>query len=145
MRLVLFAVLALLCAGAYADCREATGGRLQGFKSPVIWHARSACGGSTLLWLQSFAGAESKSSAWRIDDLLIIPELENAQALSLLAPVAVECSLAADREALVIAVGDWNPRAAQGERQAASRAWRVNPASRLVEELPAKNVSCVVR
>ena len=145
LRRPLFAVLALLCSGAFADCRQASGGRLQGLKAPVIWHARSACGGSTMLWLRSFAGAEGTKSALRVDDLLIIPDLENAQTLSMLAPVDVVCRHAADRDAFVIAAGDWNPRGAQGARQPASRAWRVNPATKKLEELPARDVNCAIR
>lgn len=145
MRLPMIATLALLCTGALADCREASGGRMQGLNSAVIWHARTACGGSTMLWLHGFAGMEGANSTWRIDDLLIIPDLENARTLSLLAPVDVVCRHAADKDALVIAAGDWNARGAQGARQPANRAWRVNPATNKLEELPARDVSCAVR
>ena len=147
--LMLFLALALSCSAALsADqgaCKEVSGGRLQGLKSPVIWHARIACGGSTLLWLQSFAGTEGTRPVWRIDDLLIIPDAENAQTLSLFAPVDVACRHASDKESLVIAAGEWSPRATQGGRQPVRRAWRVNPATRKVEELPARDVSCVTR
>lgn len=145
MRLFVIAALALLCSSAFADCREASGGRLRGLASAVIWHARTACGGSTLLWIQSFAGAQGTKPVLRIDDLLIIPEAENAQTLSLIAPQDVACRHAAGGESLVIAAGEWNPRAGQGERQPVNRAWRVNAATRKVEELPARDVSCVAR
>jgi len=143
MRLQLIALLALFCSGALADCREASGGRMQGLKSPVIWHARTSCGGSTLVWLQGYAGTEGRNSLWRIDDLLIVPDPENAHTLSLLAPVEVECRHAADRESLAIAAGEWN-RGARG-RQPISRAWRMDPKSGKIEEVATKNVTCVIR
>jgi hypothetical protein len=144
-RVCLFVALALPWSSAFADCREASGGRLQGLQSAVIWHARTACGGSTLLWFQSFAGAQGTKPVLRVDDLLIIPEAENPQTLSLLAPQEVACRHAAGGESLVIAAGEWSPRAGQGERQPVNRAWRVNAATRQVEELPPGNVTCVVR
>ena len=45
MRPFVLAALALFCSSVFADCRQASGGRLQGLKSAVIWHARTACGG----------------------------------------------------------------------------------------------------
>lgn len=144
-RLTLFAALALFSLGVLADCREASGGRMQGLKSAVIWHARTACGGSTMLWLQSFAGAEGKDSVWRIADLLIIPEPENAQILSLLAPVEVECRHSSDRESLAIATGEWNRRVKPGERQSIARAWRMDSKSGKIEEVPPRDVTCVLQ
>lgn len=144
-RLPLIAALALLSASAIADCKEVNGGRLLGLKSPVIWHARVACGGSTMLWFQSFAGTEGTKPVWRVDDLLIIPDSEQAQSLSLFSPLDLTCRHAADEESLVIADGEWSSRARQGGRQPVQRAWRVNPATRKVEELPARDVSCVIR
>jgi hypothetical protein len=147
MRLTLGAILALFGTGAFADCREATGSRQLGFKTALIWHARTDCGGSTMLWIQSFAGVPGAGSALRVDDLLIVPETDSpqAQTLSLLAPVEVECRLAADRDSLVIATGEWNSKAAQGARQAAGRAWRVDPATRTLQELAMRDVRCAIR
>ena len=139
MRLPLLAVLALLCSGAFAECRQASGGRLQGLNSPVIWHARSACGGSTMLWLRSFSGADGKSPAWRIDDLLILPQFEGANALSLAAADDVECRRRADKESFVFAAGEW------GAHPRVDRAWRVNSATKKLEELPVRDVSCAIR
>jgi hypothetical protein len=145
MQLPVFAVLALLCSSALADCKEASGGQIRNLGSPVIWHARTDCGGSTLLWFQSFVGSEGKNSTWRVDDLLILTDLEKAQTLSLAASPGVECRQRSGQSPLVFAVGEWNPRAAQGERQRAYRAWRMDPATRKVEELPARDVACVIR
>lgn len=132
-------------APASAGCREVSGGRLQGLKSPVIWHARIECGGSTMIWFQTLVGKEGASPVWRVDDLLIVPKLEKAQTLSLFAPMDLECSHHSGQPSLVIAAGEWSPRARQGGRQPASRAWRVDPVSKKVEELPARDVTCVLR
>jgi hypothetical protein len=118
---------------------------LQGLKFPVIWHARVACGGSTLIWFQTLVGKEGANPVWRVDDLLIVPQLEKAQTLSLFAPMDVECRHRSDQPSFVIAAGEWNPRARQGERQPVKRAWRVDPVSKKVEELPARDIACVVR
>jgi len=141
MRLATFAAMTLLCASAFADCREASGGKLQDWRMPVAWHARMACGGSTLLWFQSVAGTDGNTPVWRVDDLLIIPDQEGAQTLSLAAARTVDCRHGTDRSQIVFALGDWG----RGGRRPAYRAWRLDPATNKVEELPPGDVTCVVR
>jgi hypothetical protein len=160
-RLLLYPALALLCSAALAadrvdssgpgyapapaGCRQVSGGRLQGLQSPVIWHARMECGGSTMIWFQTLVGKQGANPVWRVDDLLIVPQLEDRQTLSLFAPMDVECRHHSAQPSLVIAAGEWSPRAGQGARQSAKRAWRVDPVSKKVEELPARDVTCVLR
>jgi len=148
MRLPILLVLMMAFSAALAAdqgaCRELRGGRMKGFASPEFWHARVACHGSTLVWFQSVAGQEGTKPAWRVDDLLIIPDLETPQTISLFAPVDVECRQRSDQPGLVFAAGDWR-RTGPGDRQPISRAWRMDSTSRTVEEVPPANVTCVVR
>ena len=145
MRLLILVALALLCSRAFADCKEASGGRFQGLMSPVIWHARAGCGDGTLIWFQTLVGKDGSTPEWRVDDLLIVPALERDQALSLLSPLDVECRHQSGRQSLAIAVGEWNRRAGQGERQHVYRAWRVDAESKKVAEVPIREVACVLR
>jgi hypothetical protein len=131
-----FVLLALISSGAFADCREARGGRMQDLKSAVSWQARTGCGEGTLLWF---------GHASQVDDLLIVADLEKGQVLSLLSPLAIECRHQTDRRSLVFAVGEWSARAKQGERQHAHRAWRVDADTRKVAEVPIREVSCMLR
>ena len=122
---------------------------MKGLAAPENWHARIACRGSTMVWFQSAGGKEGGKEGtkpvMRVDDLLIIAELETAQPLSLFAPMEVACRHGSDQPSLVFAAGEWSRRSGQGERQAVNRAWRLNPATRKVEELPAREVSCFIR
>jgi hypothetical protein len=131
-----------LSAAKPGTCREVAGGHALDLRSPVAWQARSGCGGGTLVWFQSPAGKDGPTTLWRVDDLLIVPDLEKAQALSLLSPLDVECRHHADRQSLVIAAGEWKRGAG---RQRVDRAWRVDPESRKVAEIPVREVSCVLR
>ena len=117
---------------------------MKGLASPEFWHARIACHGSTMVWFQSVAGQEGTKPDWRVDDLLIIPDLEASQTISLFAPVGVECRDRSGEPGLVFAAGEWR-RARPGDRQPISRAWRMDSASRKVEEVPPANVTCVIR
>jgi hypothetical protein len=150
-RLLIGIALALLCPAALAadpapaggaGCRMASGGQLRGLASVVVWRARAGCGDSTLVWFESPAGRDGTATVWRVDDLLIVPNLEQRQSLSLLSPLGVECRHLSDRRALVIAAGEWIPGAA---RQRVDRAWRVEPESRKLAEVPVREVSCVLR
>jgi hypothetical protein len=132
---------AVPAAGAGA-CRDVAGAQAQGLRSPVAWSARSGCGGSTLVWFQSPAGRDRAAILWRVDDLLIVPDREASQSLSMLSPLNVECRHVSDRHALAIAAGEWKRGAA---RQRVERAWRVDPESRQVVEVPIREVSCVLR
>ena len=145
MRLLTFLALALVCSEASAACGEIRGGHLESLKSPVIWHARVACGGSTLIWFETFAGKEGEKPAWLVDDLLIVPQLEKAQTLSLFAPVDLECRHHSGKPSLVIAAGEWSASLAPNARQPILRAWRVDPESRKVAEVPIRDVNCVLR
>ncbi len=122
-------------------CREAAGAHAHGLRSPVAWRARTGCGGSTLVWFESPAGRDGSAVLWRVDDLLIVPDLEPAQTLSLLSPLDVECRRDSDKS-LAIAAGEWKRGAG---RQRVARAWRVDAESRKVMEIPVREVSCVLR
>jgi len=131
-----FAVFALLCSSAFADCRETRGGHMQELKSAVAWQARAGCGEGTLVWF---------SQASHVDDLLIVADLEKGQTLSLLSPLGVECSHKSDKRSLVIAVGEWGVRSAPGGRSHVYRAWRFDGESRKAVEVPIQDVACVQR
>jgi len=98
-----------------------------------------------MVWFQSVAGKEGTKPVWQVDDLLIIPELETVQTLSLFAPMEVECRHRSGQPSLVFAAGVWGRGAAQGERQAIIRAWHLDPETRKVAELPASEVTCAIR
>ena len=123
-------------------CTESAGGQALGLRGAVAWHARSGCGGSTLVWFQSPAGRDGAAILWRVDDLLIVPDSEQAQSLSLLSSLNVACTHDSGRQSLAIAAGEWKRGAA---RQRVDRAWRVDPEGRKVAEVPIREVSCVLR
>ena len=126
-------LFSLACASAFADCREMRGGHMQELKSAVAWQARSGCHESTLVWF---------SHASHVDDLLIVADLEKGQTLSLLSPMGIECRHKSDKRSLVIAVGEWDGKAAAGH---VYRAWRFDGESRKAVEVPIRDVSCTPR
>ena len=160
MRLLGTLALAFLCSNASATdagapigsgyaapmaaCKMVSGGRMQGLKSLVIWQARVACRDSTMIWFETPVESEGAGAVRRVDDLLIVSGLSGTQTLSLFAPPVVDCRHAADGQSMVIAAGEWNARARQGKRQPVYRAWRLDAQSRRVEELPARDVVCVL-
>jgi len=98
-----------------------------------------------MIWFQTLVGKEGANPVWRVDDLLIVPKLEKAQTLSLLAPMDIECRHHSNKQSLVIAVVEWSGRAAQGERQRVDRAWRVDAESKKVSEIPIRDATCTLR
>ena len=126
----------LICANAFAECREARGGHMQELQSAVAWQARTGCGAGTLVWF---------SHASQVDDLLIVADLEKGQTLSLLSPLGIECRHESDKRSLVIAVGEWGARNAPGTRSRVHRAWRFDGESRKAVEVPIREVSCMPR
>jgi hypothetical protein len=149
MRLWMLLALMAFFSGAFAadqaGCRELRGGRFQGLNSTILWHARVECRASTMVWFESPAGKEGTAQGARINDLLIISDLQRTHSLSLFSPMGVDCRQNSGASSLVIAAGEWKNGARPGERQPIYRAWRVDAVNGTVGELPASDVTCVLR
>ena len=149
MRLLLSLVLLSALPAALADdpggCRELRGGRFLGLISMIVWTARVDCRASTIVWFETPAGKDGTAPGRRVDDLLIVSDLQKTHGLSLFSPLGVECRENSGAPSLVIGVGEWKSGARPGERQSVYRAWRVDAESGIVGELAAKDVTCALR